>query len=79
MGLRAMKTPVHTPQRNAFCERFIGTARRESLDRIAPLSERYLRRLVAEWIGHSCAERPPAALAHALPDAASPPAPPDIV
>jgi putative transposase len=27
MGLRVLKTPVRTPQANAFCERLIGTIR----------------------------------------------------
>ena len=30
MGLRILKTPVRAPQANAFCERVIGTIRRES-------------------------------------------------
>lgn len=29
MGLTILKTPVRTPQANAFCERLIGTIRRE--------------------------------------------------
>jgi len=32
LGVRALKTPVRTPQANAFCERLIGTIRRECLD-----------------------------------------------
>ena len=32
MGLTVLKTPVRSPQANAFCERLIGTIRRESLD-----------------------------------------------
>src|SRR5215471_7798819 len=31
MGLEVLKTPVHVPQGNAFCERLIGTIRRECL------------------------------------------------
>jgi putative transposase len=33
MGLTVLKTPVRSPQANAFCERVIGTIRRECLDR----------------------------------------------
>ena len=32
MGLTVLKTPVRCPQANAFCERLIGTIRRECLD-----------------------------------------------
>src|SRR5262245_55776188 len=32
MGPRVLKTPVRAPQANAFCERLIGTMRRECLD-----------------------------------------------
>jgi len=39
MGLRILKTPVGAPQANAFCERVIGTIRRECLDFIIPMSE----------------------------------------
>ena len=31
MGLTVLKTPVRAPQANAFCERLIGTIRRECL------------------------------------------------
>jgi transposase InsO family protein len=43
MGLTVMKTPVRCPQANAFCERLIGTIRRECLDWVIVLDERHLR------------------------------------
>jgi len=52
MGLRVLKTPVRTPQANAFCERVIGTMRRECLDWLIPFSERHLRHLLRAWIAH---------------------------
>ena len=48
MGLTVLKTPVRTPQANAFCERVIGTIRRECLDWVIPLNERHLR--LAAWV-----------------------------
>jgi transposase InsO family protein len=43
MGLRVLKTPVRAPQANAFCERVIGTIRRECVDFMIPTSERHVR------------------------------------
>jgi putative transposase len=43
MGLTVLRTPVRCPQANAFCERLIGTIRRECLDWLIVLNERHLR------------------------------------
>jgi putative transposase len=67
-ALRALRTPPRAPQANAYCERFIGTVRRECLDCILPLNERHLRRTLAEWIAPYNGERPHSALGHGLPD-----------
>src|ERR1019366_4041513 len=48
-GLKVLRTPVRAPQANAYCERLIGTMRREFLDFIIPLSQRHLRSLLKEW------------------------------
>ena len=56
MGLRVLKTPVRTP--HAFCERLIGTIRRECLDWVIPLNERHLRQILTEWIAHDHRGRP---------------------
>jgi putative transposase len=50
LGLRVLKTPVAVPQANAYCERVIGTARRECLDYVIPLNQRHLRRVLSEWV-----------------------------
>jgi putative transposase len=44
-----LKTPYRAPKANAICERFIGSLRRECLDRFLILSERHLYRLVKEY------------------------------
>ena len=44
-GLRVLRTPPQSPQANAFCERLVGTIRRECLDFMIPVNERHLRRL----------------------------------
>ena len=68
MGLRVLKTPARTPQANAFCERVIGTMRRECLDWLIPLNERHLRLLLQEWIGHYNRGRPHTSLGPGFPD-----------
>ena len=45
-GLRALRTPVRAPQANAYCERLVGTMRRECLDFLIPLSEKHLRAIL---------------------------------
>ena len=52
MGLTILKTPVRAPQANAFCERLIGTIRRECLDWVIPLSGDHLRSILREWVAH---------------------------
>jgi putative transposase len=52
MSLEVRRTPPRAPQANACCERFIGTARRECLDWIIPLTERHLRHVLTEWMAH---------------------------
>jgi len=52
MGLSVLKTPFRAPQANAFCERLVGTFRRECLDYLIPLNERHLRRILKEWVAH---------------------------
>jgi transposase InsO family protein len=43
---------VRTPQANAFCERLIGTMRRECLDWLIPIHEGHLRSILREWVTH---------------------------
>ena len=71
MGLRILKTPFQAPQANAFCERLIGTMRRECLDFLIPLNERHLRGLLREWVTHYNQGRPHSSLGPGIPDAGS--------
>jgi transposase InsO family protein len=66
-GVKVLKTPPHSPQGNAFCERLIGTIRRECLDFMIPLSEKHLRRLLSEWVRHYNAGRPHNSLGPGIP------------
>jgi putative transposase len=71
MGLKILKTPVRTPTANAYCERLIGTIRREYLDFMIPLNERHLRRLLIEWVVHYNQGRPHSSLGPGIPDASA--------
>ena len=78
MGLQVLKTPVRTPQAHAFCERVIGTMRRECLDWLIPLNERHLRQILREWVRHYNRGRPHMSLGPGVPEpssAAPPPTP----
>jgi transposase InsO family protein len=49
---------VRSPRANAFAERFVGTARRECLDRILILGRRHLEQVLTEYIAHYNEHRP---------------------
>ena len=75
-GLKILKTPIRTPVANAFAERWIGTLRRELLDRTLIWNRRQLERLVVDYIDHynqhrphrSLGQQPPAGDVAQLPD-----------
>lgn len=68
MGMQVLKTPYRAPQANAFCERLIGTMRRECLDFIIPWNERHVRRVLKEWVAHYNHGRPHSTLGPGIPD-----------
>ncbi|MBK7583310.1 MAG: transposase [Myxococcales bacterium] len=49
VGTRVLKTPVRAPKANAFCERFMGSVRRECLDHVLVLGERQLLEILVEY------------------------------
>jgi putative transposase len=68
MGLTVLKTPVRAPTANAFCERLVGTIRRECLDFVILLNENQLRCILREWVAHYNRGRPHASLGPGIPD-----------
>jgi integrase-like protein len=66
-GIRILRTPVRAPRANAIAERWIGTVRRELLDRILILNRRHLEHVLAEYTTHFNQHRPHRALRHAAP------------
>jgi putative transposase len=79
-GLRVLKGPPQAPKANAHCERFIGTLRRELLDRTLILNERHLRRTLTRYLEHYNGHRPHRALNQLCPSQAEagPPRPINI-
>ena len=57
-GIKVLKTPVRTPVANSFAERWIGTLRRELLDRTIVWNRRHLERFVVDYIDHYNGHRP---------------------
>ena len=76
-GCKILKTPVRTPVANAFAERWIGTLRRELLDRSIIWNRRQLERLVVDYIDHYNTHRPHRSLDQRPPVATDPPDQPD--
>jgi transposase InsO family protein len=66
-GIRALRTPVRAPRANAYAERWVGTVRRELLDRMLILGCRQLRWVLAEYVDHYNGHRPHRALGQAPP------------
>ena len=72
-GIRTIRTPVRA-RANAFIERWIGTARRECLDRILIVNRRHLERVLPVYIRHYNEHRPHRSL-HQQPPLREPPEP----
>ena len=51
VGTRMLKSPVRAPKARAFCERFMGSVRRECLDHVLVLGERHLFETLVEYAG----------------------------
>jgi transposase len=66
-GIRILRTPVRAPRANAIAERWIGTVRREILDRMLIVNRRHLETVLAEYVAHFNDHRPHRALQHAAP------------
>jgi transposase InsO family protein len=51
-GIGILRTPVRAPGANAIAERWVGTVRRELLDRIMIINRRHLTAVLAEYVAH---------------------------
>jgi putative transposase len=66
-AIEVLITPVRAPRANAYAERWVGTVRREVLDRMLILGCWQLRSVLAEYVDHYNLHRPHRALEQAPP------------
>ena len=67
-GIRVVRTPVRAPNANAHVERWVGSVRRECLDRLLIFNRRQLERILRVYVRHYNEQRPHRALALQAPD-----------
>jgi putative transposase len=72
-GMRILRTPLRAPRANAIAERWIGTVRRELLDRVLIINRRHLMAMLTEYVAHFNHHHPHRALNQAAPLRSLPP------
>lgn len=68
MGIEQVLSAPRSPWQNPYCERVIGTLRRELLDNVIVLGESHARRLLKEYVGYYNGSRTHLALAKDAPE-----------
>jgi len=66
-GIQIVLTAPQAPRMNAIMERWVGTVRREVLDRMLNINAAHLRKVLSEYASHFNGHRPHRALNHASP------------
>jgi putative transposase len=61
-GIRVIKAPVRAPKARAHAERWVGSVRRECLDRLLILGRRHLHHVLVKYVRHFNEHRPHRAL-----------------
>ena len=67
-NITVIRTPVRAPNANAHIERWVGTVRRECLDRLLIVGRRHLTHVLRVYIAHYNPRRPHRSLALEPPD-----------
>jgi transposase InsO family protein len=66
-GVRVVKTAFRATNMNAICERFLGSVRRECLDRVIILGDTHLRSVLREYVTYFNSSRPHQGLGQHVP------------
>jgi putative transposase len=68
-GIRVIRTPVRAPNANAYAERWVGTLRRDCLDRLLILNQQHLDSVLRTYVAHCNRHRPHRSLSLQPPEA----------
>jgi putative transposase len=74
-GAEIIRTPVQAPDANAYAERWVGTVRRECLDRLLVVGCQHLARVLRVYVEHYNQRRPHRSPGHISPVASVVPEP----
>ena len=53
MGIEEVKTAPHSPWQNPYCERVIGSIRRDCLNHMIVLNEKHLKAILSDYFENS--------------------------
>ncbi len=67
-NIKIIRTPVQAPNANAYMERWVGSVRRECLDRLLIVGRRQLEHVLRIYVRHYSHQRPHCALDLKPPD-----------
>ncbi len=69
-GIEVLGTPYRAPKANGFCERFLGSVRRECPDHMLIIGEKHLHRVIKEYVHYYNSVRPHQGIDQAIPQEA---------
>jgi putative transposase len=71
-GMKIVRTPIRAPNANAYAERWVGTLRRECLDRVLIVNRHQLAHVLRVYTAHYNRHRPHRSLSLRPPDESTP-------